>query len=343
MIRRPSSPGLAAGFAGMTLLTCACLAGPWLVRPLPDTDLARCRLLPPGSRVTVVTLEDGRVLVSPQVETVASMLRIGGGARPLEIERASVTRLSRHRYWMGSDRFGRDLLRQLLLGGRISLAIAALAAALAVLVGASVGLAAASGGRLVDGALMRTVDALLAFPSLLLMILLAALFRPSPTLLVLVLGLSSWMGVARLVRGQVLSLRTRTFVLAARTSGSRWHRIWLLHYAPGLAGPVSQDTALRLGDLVIAEATLSYLNLGVPATVPTWGSLVAEGHGALFMGAERFPAVLDGWWLATFPGLAIALLVVSLALVGDGIHGLVRGSEHGDRSEDLPHREGELG
>jgi peptide/nickel transport system permease protein len=284
--------------------------------------------------VTATTTTDGKTLVSPRVEVTDNAVRIEDRDQVLEIERSAVVSLSRHRYWLGSDRFGRDVLRQLLRGGRVSLLIALLSAALAVAVGASVGVAAASGGRLVDGTLMRLVDALLAFPSLLLMILLAALLRPSPALLVLVLGLSSWMGVARLVRGQVLSLRTRTFVLAARTSGSRWHRILALHYGPGLAGPVSQDTALRLGDLVIAEATLSYLNLGVPATVPTWGSMVAEGHGALFMGAERFPVVLDGWWLATFPGLAIALLVVSLALVGDGVQALVQGSDLAEPAED---------
>jgi peptide/nickel transport system permease protein len=117
------------------------------------------------------------------------------------------------------------------------------------------------------------------------------------------------MSLARLVRGQVLSLRSRPFVLAARASGSTPHRIAALHYLPNLVGPVSQDTALRIGDLVIAEATLSYLGLGVPATIVTWGSMVADGHRVM----------LDGWWLAAFPGLAIAWLVIGLALIGDGL------------------------
>jgi peptide/nickel transport system permease protein len=157
--------------------------------------------------------------------------------------------------------------------------------------------------------LMRFVDAVLAFPVLFLLILVAALVRPGPLLLVAVLGLTSWMGLARLVRGQVLSLRTRTFVLAARAAGCRTSRIWRTHYLPNLAGPLSQDTALRLGDLVLAEATLSYLGLGIPPSTPSWGAMVAQGHRVM----------VDGWWLATFPGIAIALLVIALALIGDGI------------------------
>ncbi len=190
--------------------------------------------------------------------------------------------------------------------------MAALSLALAVAIGGTVGLAAATGGRAVDAVLMRGVDAFLAFPLLFLMILAAAVLRPDPLLLVLLLGGTSWMGVARLVRGQVLSLRARPFIAAARVSGSPWHRIALWHYAPNLVGPVSQDTALRMGDLVLAEATLSYLGLGVPPSVPTWGSMVAQGHRAL----------PEGWWLAVFPGVAIALLVIGLALIGDALQRL---------------------
>ena len=171
------------------------------------------------------------------------------------------------------------------------------------------GLTAATGGRVVDAVLMRLVDALMAFPVLFLLILLATLFRPGPLVLVTVLGLTSWMGLARLVRGQVLTLRGRTFVLAARAAGSSPTRTWRTHFLPNLSGPLSQDTALRLGDLVLAEATLSYLGLGIPPDIPTWGAMVAQGHRVM----------VDGWWLATLPGFAIASLVISLALVGDGI------------------------
>jgi len=197
----------------------------------------------------------------------------------------------------------------LLAGGRLSLSIAALAALVALLVGTTVGLAAATGGPVVDAALMRLVDVMMAFPVLFLLILVSTVFRPGPTVLLVLLGLTSWMGLSRLVRGQVVSLRRRPFSLAARAAGSTRIRTWRAHFLPHLTGPLSQDTALRLGDLVLAEATLSYLGLGVPPDLPTWGGLVAQGH--------RVP--IAGWWIATFAGLAIASLVIAMALIGDGI------------------------
>jgi peptide/nickel transport system permease protein len=297
------------GLVGISVLGLGCFVGPMVLPQLPGHDPVRAALLPPGTTVTTITLTDGGVVIAPFVQVGAEKVRIIRGKGYTELPRARVAVLGKFCFWLGSDRFGRDVLGLLLSGGRISLLVAALSALIALVVGSGVGLAAATGGRVVGALLMRLVDALLAFPVLFLMILVAALFRPTPFLLVVVLGLTSWMGLARLVRGQVLSLRNRTFVLAARSSGSRWHRIWRLHYLPNLAGPLAQDTAMRLGDLVIAEATLSFLGLGIPANLPTWGSMVNEGQKVM----------TDGWWLATFPGFAIALLVICLALIGDGL------------------------
>jgi peptide/nickel transport system permease protein len=291
------------------LLVSVCMLGPTLMPEPPPADPARASLLPPGSLVTVVELDDGRTLVSPTVVDDHGTLVVSGRHRTLRVDTGRLASTSSHRFWLGSDRFGRDVLAQLMAGGRISVSIAALAALVALGVGTTVGFAAATGGRLVDGVLMRLVDGLMAFPVLFLLILVATLFRPGPLVLVALLGMTSWMGLSRLVRGQVLSLRTRDFVLAARAAGSPPLRTWRAHYLPNLAGPLSQDTALRLGDLVLAEATLSYLGLGLAAQLPTWGGMVAEGH--------RF--MIEGWWISTFAGLAIASLVISLALVGDGI------------------------
>jgi len=304
--------------AGITLgggLVLACLGLPPILSP-PEPDAVHAALLPPGTTATVLKIDDGRVLVAPRVRRKDATYLVGTGTRTRVVAAQHVVDRGSHCFVLGSDRYGRDLLYELVAGGRISLAVAGLSAGVALLLGSCIGLAAATAGRVVDALLMRLLDALLAFPLLFLMILLSALIRPSPAVLVLVLGLSSWMGLARLVRGQVLSLRTRPFVLAATISGSSWRRIWQLHYLPHLVGPVSQDTALRLADLVIAEATLSYLGLGVPVTMPTWGSLVAQGHTVM----------LDGWWLATFPGLAIATLVIALALVSDGLQQLSVGT-----------------
>lgn len=300
-------PGrLRAGLTLLVLLIALCGAGPAALPRLPGTDPAHAGLLPPGTRVSVTTWSDGRILLEPGPAAPAAASSIEPDAR--------IVSTGHFTFWLGSDRYGRDLLRELLEGGRISLMIAASSLLLALILGVGTGIVAGTSGRLLDTLLMRLVDALLAFPVLFLMILIVAVFRPSAAMLVAVLGATSWMTLARLVRGQVLSLRSRPFVLASRAAGSRWHQVWRLHYLPHLTGPVAQDAALRMGDLVLAEATLSYLGLGVPPSIPTWGSLVAQGHKVL----------VDGWWLATFPGIAIATLIIALALIGDGIHETVR-------------------
>jgi len=297
------------GLATLGSLLLACGLGPFLLSDTGDGDPLHSALLPPLTLVTLLELTDGRTLIAPKVTRDSGVFRVEGPKGTSSISEDEVAAQRETRLWLGSDRFGRDVLRRLLVGGRISLAVAALGVTIALLVGLGVGLAAATGGRVADAILMRTVDGLLAFPLLMLLILLSALFRPGPALLVAVLGLSSWMGLARLVRGQVLSLRTRSFIQAARVAGTRWPRMWTLHYLPNLKAPVAQDTALQMGNLVLAEATLSFLGLGIPATLPSWGGMVAQGQRVM----------LDGWWLSLVPGLAIATLVISLALIGDGL------------------------
>ncbi len=312
-----SAPGrrpLAVGSALALALAGACLVGGALADGAARFDPVRTALLPPGSKVTTVLLVDGSFAAAREVAVEADQVTVGSGTTALTVPRAQVAEISSHRYWLGSDRFGRDLLAMLLAGGRLSLAIAASSLLVALILGLGVGLAAATSGGWVDQVLMRLVDGLLAFPTLFLLILVAAVFDPGPVALVAVLGLSSWMSLARLVRGQVLTLKEEPFILAAVVAGSPWHRIWRTHYLPHLVGPVAQDAALRLGDLVIAEATLSFLGLGVPTATPTWGSLVADGQRAL----------AQAWWLATLPGLAVVALVVALALVGDGLQQLAR-------------------
>ena len=307
---------LAVGGAGLLALAIACGVGPWLLTPAGDGDPVHAALLPPGAKVSVIALDDGRTIVAPAIESAGDVLRITGTKRTTEIDAARVLSIREARMWLGSDRFGRDILPRLLRAGRTSLIIAALGVAISLMVGLAVGLAAATGGRTVDAVLMRLVDALLAFPILLLLILVSTLFRPGPGLLIAILGLVSWMSLARLVRGQVLSLRNRSFIHAAKVAGTSWHRIWTLHYIPNLKAPLAQDTALRMGDLVLAEATLSFLGLGIPASLPSWGVMIAEGQRAM----------IDGWWVSVFPGIAITVLVISLALIGDGVQKIGKAS-----------------
>lgn len=300
---------LAAGLLAMTALVIGCCFGPFVLPATGDGDPVHAALLPPFTVVTVLELADGRILMSPEATRNNHAVILRERNASSEIPASMVSTERRVRLWLGSDRFGRDVLVRLLVGGRLSLLIASLGVVVALVVGLAVGLAAATGGRVVDAVLMRIVDALLAFPLLLLLILISALFRPGPVVLVAVLGLSSWMGLARLVRGQVLSLRSRDFIKAARVAGTPELRTWILHYLPNLKAPVVQDAALQMGNLVLAEATLSFLGLGIPADLPSWGLMVAEGQRVM----------LEGWWLAFFPGLAIAVLVISLALIGDGL------------------------
>ncbi len=303
---------LIAGSAGLMAICVSVVLGPPLLGDGPPSDPSHGALVSPGTLLTVVELDDGRILTSPSVTPAGDLLIVDGPYSREEIPSASVSSTRVVRSWLGTDRYGRDLLRLMLLGGRLSLMIAGLGALISLIAGLAVGLGAATGGRWMDALLMRGVDALMAFPTLLLLILCAAVLDPGPITLVVLLGLTSWMGLARLVRGQVLSIRERPFVMAARVAGTPWYRTWTWHFLPEIRGPVAQDVALRLGDLVLAEATLSFLGLGLPPTTPTWGLLVSEGHRVM----------MDAWWPATLPGMAIASLVICFALIGDGIQEL---------------------
>ncbi|MEN8164137.1 MAG: ABC transporter permease [Acidobacteriota bacterium] len=313
MIAGRRLPGrLIAGTAGLLMICGGVILGPRYLGPGPPTDPSHSALVPPGTMLTVLELDDGRTLVSPSVTTADDLVIVDGPYSRKEIPVTVVSSSRIVQSWLGTDRYGRDLLRLMLLGGRLSLMIAALGVLVSLVMGLAVGLSAATAGRVADALLMRGVDALMAFPTLLLLILCAAVLDPGPATLVILLGLTSWMGLARLVRGQVLSVRERQFVMAARVAGTPWHRVWRWHFLPEIRGPVAQDVALRLGDLILAEATLSYLGLGLPPTTPTWGLLVSEGHRVM----------MDAWWPATIPGLAIAFLVICFALIGDGIQEL---------------------
>ena len=210
----------------------------------------------------------------------------------------------------GTDSVSRDLFSRVLYGGRVSLLVAALTVLLSLTLGTGVGLVAGLSGGAVDAVLMRFVDAGLAIPRVFLLLAIIALWdHVGVTGLVIVLGVTSWFDTARLVRAEVLSLKHRPFVTATRALGFDGPRIALRHVLPNALAPIVVSATLGMGQIVLVEAGLSFLGVGVPPPQPSWGAMIADGQQWM----------TQAWWIATFPGIAVVLTVVAFSLLSDGI------------------------
>ena len=230
-------------------------------------------------------------------------------ADPLAVDLAEALAPPSWQHWLGCDSLGRDMLARILWGARLSLGLSISVVLLALITGSLIGGAAAIAGGRIDSLVMRLVDIVLAFPGFLLALALAAILGPGLVDLVIALTAMGWTGYARMVRGELLSLREREYVEAARSLGARSERILFRHLLPGVAGPVVVQATFGIGSIIVAEAALSFLGLGVLPPTPSWGTMLDSGRQFLLVAPH----------LTTAPGAAIGMAVLGFNLLGDGL------------------------
>jgi peptide/nickel transport system permease protein len=222
---------------------------------------------------------------------------------------------------MGTDALGRDLASRILLAIRISLAVSFLAVAIATVVGVCLGLVAGYVGGAVDSVIMRIVDALLSLPFVVLAIAVVAAIGPGLTNVALVLGLTGWVTFAKLVRGEVLRIKEYSFIEAAHSIGCRGTRILFRHILPQTTGIILVNATLTMGQMIISEATLSFLGLGVPPPTPTLGGILSDAQQTFFA----------AWWIVVFPGLALMAIILAINIAGDFLRDFYDPSGEGKR------------
>lgn len=228
---------------------------------------------------------------------------------PNEINLGASLQSPSSQHLLGTDRMGRDILTRIIYGTRISLLVGVIAVGISGLLGVIFGTLAGYYGGYVDGIIMRIVDVLLAFPSILLAIALVAVLGASLFNIMLAIGIVNWVGYARVVRGEFLSLKNKEFVSAARAMGANTFRIIFKHMLPNCIAPIIVMATLGMAGAIITESSLSFLGLGVQPPTPSWGEMLNTGR----------QIIRQAWWVSTFPGIAIMLAVLSFNILGDGL------------------------
>lgn len=228
---------------------------------------------------------------------------------PFEIRVEEILQPPSLKHPLGTDLLGRDLLSRMIYGARISLQVSMVAVGISLFIGIFLGALAGYFGKIIDQIISRLIDIFLSFPTIFLILAVIAYLEPSIITIMMVIGLTSWMGVARLVRAEFLSLREREFVIAAKLYGASSLRIILKHMLPNSLPPILVSASLGMGQAILIESALSFLGMGVQPPIPSWGNLLIEGKETLEV----------AWWLSVFPGLAILITVLGFTLFGEAI------------------------
>ncbi|KAA0895091.1 oligopeptide ABC transporter permease [Oryzomonas rubra] len=228
---------------------------------------------------------------------------------PNEINAREVLDPPSLRHWFGTDDLGRDVFSRIVYGARISLLVGFAAAGIAVLIGTVLGLVAGFYGGWIDNILMRVVDIMFCFPTFFLILAVITFLRPSIWYIMIVIGLTGWMGVARLVRAETLSIREMDYIMAARCIGCSDRRIIFRHILPNAVSPALVAATLGIAGAILTESALSFLGIGVQPPTPSWGNILTSGKDYIEF----------AWWLSLFPGLAILVTVLAYNLLGEGV------------------------
>jgi peptide/nickel transport system permease protein len=228
---------------------------------------------------------------------------------PTEIHLDNILASPSAKHWLGTDQLGRDVMSRMIWGSRISLKVGFVSTGIAILIGTLLGAVAGYYGRAVDAFIMRFVDIMLCFPTFFLILAVIAVLEPSIWNIMVIIGITGWMGITRLVRADFISLKERDFVQAARAIGASDFRIIFVHILPNAMASILVAATLGIAGAILTESALSFLGIGVQPPTPSWGNILTAGKDNIDI----------AWWLSLFPGLAILVTVLGYNMLGEGI------------------------